>query len=76
VQACRALLGGMGQVLLIVRPGVDCQRLPSGQSDASTSTARARHIDIIVLQPGCTEIARKVKTKGRMKGGMKKGCSS
>jgi hypothetical protein len=50
--ACRALLGGMGQVLLIVRPGVYGERLPSGQSDASTSTARGRHIDLFALKVG------------------------
>lgn len=50
MQACCALLRGMGQVLLIVRPRVHRESLPSGQSDASTSAARGRHVVLMVLQ--------------------------
>lgn len=46
MRASCVLLGGMGQVLLIMRPRVYCERLPSRQSNATTSTARGRHFGL------------------------------
>jgi hypothetical protein len=71
MQACCALLSSMGQVLLIVRPSVESERLPSGQSDASTSTARGRHVDQIALRVGCTEAIRRRNGSGGRKAGMR-----
>ena len=38
-----ALLCGMGEVLVLVSPGVDGHRLPSGQGDAAASATRENH---------------------------------
>jgi hypothetical protein len=44
-----ALLGRMGQILIIVGSGVDRENLTAGQRNAATSASRARHIAILFL---------------------------